>query len=282
MNLGFHCHRLYQIGERILSNELRRGEFYHFPPEDVAELKRQVRAEGLAASIHTPLVRPEWYPNPPTWTFLCDADAELRQKNLRLVELTMEAAEDLGAEYVVVHFPSPANGATATLALDQQQYIARDSVERLAELGLKHQIPIHIEGFGPSPFLTPQFLGQVAAEYPPLRYCWDVAHMYIAAQRDGFDYYEFAAALAPAVGSVHLWNTRHLEDYLNYRHIPVHPSQSPEDGWVDIPRILRLLLQGEAKLPIIFESGYHYPPALGNHDVREGMQWVKNILTTLS
>jgi hypothetical protein len=106
--------------------------------------------------------------------------------------------------------------------------------------------------------------------------------MHIAAQRDSFDLYQFAQQLAPFIGSIHLWNNRSIEDYLSFRHIPVHPSQKPEEGWVDIAHILRLILSNNPSCCIVFESGFCYPEALGGYDFREGVRWVKELVATLS
>jgi len=84
----------------------------------------------------------------------------------------------------------------------------------------------------------------------------------------------------PFLGSVHLWNTRSREDYLNYRHIPVHPSQSAEEGWVDIARVLQIIGSAKDSLPIIFESDRFYPEALGDYDYREGVKWVQALVET--
>ena len=158
--------------------------------------------------------------------------------------------------------------------------VARDSCERLAELALRFDMPLHLEAFGPSPFLNARFLVSVLQDYPMLRYCFDVAHLHLAAKRDGFDYYELAQALGPFLGSIHLWNARHMEDYRAYRHIPVHPSQSPEEGWVDIPRILKVLLGANPQVPIILEYAPRYPSPLGKYDYREGVEWVRELITS--
>jgi sugar phosphate isomerase/epimerase len=277
-NLGFHCHHLYQIDEGVRGNGLRRGEFYHFPVDDLQALRDKIRSERLAASIHTPLVAPEWYPNPPTWAFLCDLDEGKRKLNLRMVRETLGMAQQFGVEYIVVHYPSPSAADNSGASLETQREIATDSARLLAELSTEYDVPIHLEGFGPSPFLSTKFLIEVMEQFPCLRYCFDTGHMWLAYRRDGLDFSCFAEEIAPYLGSIHLWNTRGLEDYYSYRHIPVHPSQKPEDGWVDIPAILGTLLDKAGSKPVVLESGYRYPAELGGYDYREGVRWVKEVL----
>jgi sugar phosphate isomerase/epimerase len=104
--------------------------------------------------------------------------------------------------------------------------------------------------------------------------------MHLASQGAGFDLYQLAEQIAPFVGSVHLWNTRNPDDYKAFRHIPVHPSQKPEEGWADIARLLKDL--GFAPSAIIFESPRNYPEELGDYDYQDGVKWVKELLATSS
>jgi sugar phosphate isomerase/epimerase len=266
----------------IIDNGLRRGEFYNLVPGELPRLKRLLRRHNLAWSIHSPLIQLDWYPQPPTWSFLCDLDRDKRELTMKMIRLTMEQADELGAEYVVAHFPSPSSEESDEGG-PKVEAIAWKSCDRLAELSLKKEIPIHVEGVGASPLINAGFLKSVLKEYSfPLRYCFDTAHTHLAALKNGFNLYDFETELQPYLGSVHLWNVRSKDDYLSYRHIPVHPSQTAEDGWVDIARVLQIMGEASNSLPIIFESDRLYPEAMGNYDYREGVQWVKKLLQTLS
>jgi sugar phosphate isomerase/epimerase len=281
-NLGFHCHNLDLFDEMILGNGLSRGEFYNLRATELPRLKRLIEKHKLAWSIHAPLVQLDWYPQPPTWSFLCDPNKDKRELTMKMIILSMEHAEELGAEYLVVHFPSPIseehNENKAKL-----ESIARKSCDHLAELSLKRKVSIHIEGVGASPLIDADFILSVLKNYSPhLSYCFDTAHTHLAAIDNGFDLYEFEAALLPYLGSVHLWNTRGKHDYVAYRHIPVHPSQSTAEGWVDIARVLKLMVSAKSSLPIIFESDRFYPEELGDYDYREGVKWVRALVATLS
>ncbi len=278
-NLGFHCNQPHQLEEGILQNGLKRGEFYNFPKEELVALKQQLLHHDIMTSIHAPLVRLDWYPDPPTWSYLCDVDKENRSLTMKMVMASMEQAEDAGAEYVVVHFPTPASDSSGE-SQDKLESIAWRSCDWLAELSEKRKLPIHVEGVGASPFLHMEFLVPALSQYAVLRYCFDAGHMQLASQKIGFDLYAFAEEIAPYVGSVHLWNTRNADDYEAFRHIPVHPSQNPEEGWVDIARLLKIV--GHLSSVIIFESAHKYPEVLGEHDYRDGVQWVKDLLKTSS
>ena len=96
----------------------------------------------------------------------------------------------------------------------------------------------------------------------------------------GLNLYSFASDLAEHIGSVHLWNNRCVDDFISHGYISVHPSQKPEEGWVDIELILKTLWNHVKS--VIFESAYNCPKALGGHNYKEGVQWVKQLVTTLS
>ena len=281
-NLGFHCHDLNLFDEMIIGNGLHRGEFYNLRAEELPRLKRLIAVNNLKWSIHVPLVKLDWYPQPPTWSFLCDPDREKRELTMKMIKLSMQHADEFGAEYIVVHFPAP-TAEEHQESKEKLQSIAWKTCDSLAELSLKWKMPIHVEGVGASPLIDVEFLAPLLKDYaPPLRYCFDTAHTKLASLSNGFDLYEFERQLLPYFGSVHLWNTRGKHDYETYRHIPVHPSQSAADGWVDIAKVLQILGSAKSSLPIIFESDRLYPEALGEFDYREGVAWVKNLVETLS
>ena len=273
--IGFHCNRLRYLDEAITQNGLSRGEFFNFPPEDLAALKRQIISQNLARSIHSPLVKLDWYPDPPTWSYLCDIDKNSRNRTFRMITETLAHAQDIGAEYVIAHFPTLATDASGE-SEDKLLSIAWKSCDQLAELAVKRGVPIHIEGLGNSPYLNNGFLIEALSQYP-LRYCFDTGHMHLASKLNRFDLYEFAERIAPFVGSIHLWNNRGHQDYLNFRHISVHPSQDHEGGWADIKRLLDIL---KPDCPVILENPLYYPESLGNYDYRDGVKWIKELLAT--
>jgi sugar phosphate isomerase/epimerase len=278
-NLGFHCHNLDLFEEMILGNSLSRGEFYNLPADDLPRLRRLIEHHNLKWSIHAPLVQLDWYPQLPTWSFLCDEDRDKRELTMKMITFTMEQAKEFGAEYMVVHFPSPTSD-DSDVNQAKLEGTAWKSCDRLAELSLKRKVTIHIEGVGASSLINAEFLQPLLKEYSILRYCFDTAHTHLAALHNGLDLYALEAELLPYLGSVHLWNTRGKADYLDFRHIPVHPSQSAEEGWVDISRVLQIMGPAKSSLPIIFESDLLYPEALGDYDYKEGVRWVKDLVGT--
>ena len=274
--LGFHCNRFNHIHDGIITNGLGRGEFYNFPAEELPLLRKEIHRRNILSSIHAPLVRPEWYPDPPTWSFLCDTEKGKRELSMRMIRETLEVAGEYNAEYVVVHFPSPiADGKTSDYS--ELKAIAMESCYLLDKLVDRYCMPVHIEGFGPSPFLNTDFLNEVFSLFHNLRYCFDLGHMNLAAERGDVDLNEFGHCIKLNIGSIHLWNNRGIEDYRQFRHIPVHPSQQSEHGWADVATILNEI--GGLAHSIIFESSHKYPESLGDYDYRDGVEWVKQLVT---
>jgi len=276
--LGFHCENPAEIRNRVLANHLARVELYDLEAADLPEVQQILSAHGLRAGVHCPLVMPDWYSFAPTASFLLgDAGEKLRELTFRLIIQTLQEAQKLGAKYIVVHFPKPAPEPQQQPGLKPQVDIAWDSAHRLARLAREFHTRICIEGFGERPFLSVGFLIEVLDAFPELDYCFDVGHIHLAALRGVLDYQEFLGQLAPRIGCVHLWNTRGPEDYAEFSHLPVHPTQAPNAGWVDIPWTLRTIREASPEASITFEHGIQFPPPF-KLDYREGVEWVKCIL----
>lgn len=277
--LGFHCQRMSDFKGAILDTGLKRGEFYNIPAEEIPLLNKEISRHNIALSIHAPLVKPDWYPGYPSQTYLCDADSEKRSLSLRLIELSLKQATDYDTDYVVVHLPHPLDDPDGVEYAELKE-IALDSAYHLSKWSDKYKQEIHIEGYGPNPLLSVEFLKEVFAQFPKLRYCFDTGHLNFDVKERGLDFYAFAEGLTEHMGSVHLWNHSCSDAHKHLMHIQVHPSQRPEDGWVDVERILKTLW-GHVKA-VIFENMPRYPQELGGHDYKEGVEWVKQLTATLS
>ncbi|GIW10067.1 MAG: hypothetical protein KatS3mg061_1124 [Dehalococcoidia bacterium] len=164
--LGLNVSRLEALRERLPALGLKRAELFLFRRDELPAVRQALAEQGVRFSAHVPVPRPEQYPFPPTWTFLNYADAERRDLYFRIVKETVETAAELGAEYVVVHYPGPITPACEAIGRATLREIALASAERLAELSARTGVPLHIEGFGPSPFLTSEFILEVLTRYP--------------------------------------------------------------------------------------------------------------------
>jgi len=278
--LSIHCNRLEHLTDRLLGLGFSRGEFYNFRPEHLPAVEQFIQEHGITPSIHCPLRKAPWYPYPVTWSFLSsDVHYEEREMSFKLIEEALHDARHLKATYVIVHYPTPASLRAGEITVDKQYEIAWDSARRLSDLAEVSETPIHIEGFGPSPFLSLDFLGRVLNTFGNLRYCFDTGHTQLAARRDGLDYFSFLEALSPYIGSVHVWNTRGITDYQAYHHLPPHPQLSPADGWIDFERVVTTVRQANPSAVFVLEYSESFPPESGL-DYREGVAWFKHLVTS--
>ncbi|MEK7368907.1 MAG: hypothetical protein AABZ62_04510, partial [Planctomycetota bacterium] len=72
--------------------------------------------------------------------------------------------------------------------------------------------------------------------------------------------------------SMHLWNTKSIEHWRKHGHVPLHPSQCPTEGWVDIEKTLEITLSHNKDLKLIHE----YRIANMDDEIAEGFGWIRD------
>jgi hypothetical protein len=55
--------------------------------------------------------------------------------------------------------------------------------------------------------------------------------------------------------------------------VPLHPSQSPADGWIDVPAAMQTVLAHNPGVHIIFE----YPVESVTPRIQEGYDWIAGL-----
>lgn len=254
---------------------LRQLEIGFFDAQSLPLVMEFVRREGLAYGFHDPLPRPPSFDHP----FLTDPDEEKRTTTLGSLRKTLETAVNYKALYVVGHLPSVL--LHPRLGLDEERImaLAQDSCSRLAFWSEEAGIPILLENVGPNPYFyrAESFFGVFQA-YPALRFCLDIGHLHLTALHTGLDPCDFAERLSPYTDLIHVYNATR-ETYHLYHHLPAHPSQRPEEGWADIPNILRSALSKTLSCTIVFEHTPQYPA--DKAFIAEGIEWVKELALTI-
>jgi sugar phosphate isomerase/epimerase len=192
--------------------------------------------------------------------------------SFRLLGETLEAAKRWGAEYVVCHLTfGPTDSKDEAVA----RKLAEAALARFAAMSRASGIPIDVEFAAYSDsFHRPDVFVELVGVHPELGVCLDVAHAYIGSQRRERDYWKDIKTLAVKARSAHLWNTRGADDARNNGHWPLHPSQDPKDGWIDIERVVNVLLAINSKMSIIFE----YPVISVTPEVNKGYHWVADLV----
>lgn len=257
---------------RLIHRGLGRTEFFDLSPEQFAGLDAildGLRAEGRTRfSFHVPVVRPDYFPHDGIQCFFLSDDENRREDSFRLLADTLELARVRGAEYAVCHLTY---GRTDTRDPAAARRLARDACARMAAMSRATGVPLDLEFAAytdsfhePGPFLD------ALAPFAELGVCVDIGHIFLGARRRGRDYLDDIAALAPRARSMHLWNTTGPECHARRHHVPLHPSQRPEDGWVDVARALAIVLGRNPDARLVCE----YPVDSITPAIQEGYDWI--------
>jgi sugar phosphate isomerase/epimerase len=233
-------------------------------------------------SLHHPFIAPfESHGRRESSQFL-DTDRDLRELSFRWLADSLAKAGGLGAEFVVTHL----NHGEGVEERERAVELARAAVARFAEMAAaagaagetkSSPTPVQVEFLGYHPALhEPADFAELLAEHPEVRLCLDSGHLHRWGQIHRRDPYAAAELLAPLVGSLHLWNVSSAEEYREKGHMPVHPSQSVADGYVDVARIVRTVLAANPQGTVIFEPSV--PEGMSAEFIAEGMAWVGGIV----
>lgn len=223
-------------------------------------------------SFHAPLIRPAYYPFGAVFQFFLNEDSEKRQLNFDALAHTIDLARQWGADYVVTHLTF-GGGDTADAAMAER--LAADACARIAELSRDAGVPVDIEFAAyTDSFNRPGQFVDVIADHPELGICLDVGHAFVGAAIRGRDYWDDLAVLAAPARSLHLWNTMGPDHFKQDPHTPLHPSQRPEDGWIDMRRTLLTIVNAGPVDNVIFE----YPVSVVDDRTQQGYDWIAEII----
>jgi sugar phosphate isomerase/epimerase len=230
-------------------------------------------ARGLTYGFHDPLPR---LPSD-DFPFLTDPDEEKRWRTLDSMYRTMQTAVTYGAEYVIGHIPSVIWEPRPMLSEDKIIELAHNSCDLLSGWSEESGIPFVLENVGPNPyFFEFEAFVEVMQAHPRLEFCLDIGHLHLMSIYSGFDSLGFSTALAPYTTVLHIYNAT-PEMYRKYHHVPVHPSQVPEEGWADVPAIVECVLAGSKNdLTIVFEHSPQYPAS--DSFIKEGIESVRQVV----
>ena len=242
---------------RGMSRALNGCQVFDFGVNDLRKLRAHLYSMP-SFSIHAPLPTPADYPAPASTAFLLDPDPRKRQATLDMLRRTVNVAAQWGAQYVVVHF-----GGLHSDGLSKEEVwaLAHAAAAQLDALSHEQGVSLHVEyaAYNRS-FAHPQELAELVSNYAGLDICLDVGHARLGAQMLDLDEGAVFEALVPHTRSMHLWTLRTREDARRYRHTPVHPSLTPAGGWIDIPRVLDLVLGRNPACDIVFETNPIFEP----------------------
>lgn len=252
-----------------------RTEFFDLTDAELDDLGSTLDAltgEGRNRfSFHAPIVRPDYFPHTGVTCFFLSEDAQRREMSFQLLGDTLGRAERWGAEYVVCHLTYAPTDTTDTATAHK---LAEDSCARIAAMSTAAGMPVDIEFAAyTDAFNCPDRFTDTVARHPELGICIDIGHAYIGSLLRQRDFHDDIAALAPIARSMHLWNTAGPEHNRRHGHVPLHPSQRPDDGWIDVAQTLHTVLSANDSVNIIFE----YPISEITPEIQAGYDWVADI-----
>jgi sugar phosphate isomerase/epimerase len=274
-----HARNIRRIDEYGLS----RAEFVLIEPESKDELVQFITERGLRFGAHCPIFKPCDHPgNNSLLASLSDWDETRRRASLELMERNLADAAALGAEYAVVHIQRPENfGGSNPPGFGEQDALesAKRSCERLLETSNSLGVPVFIENlFRNSTFNSPESHANLLDSFPELGFCLDAGHLDVDSREFGFPFDEFLDAVLPHLKEIHLQNSNpSIEDGKGRPwKIPVHPSQSASDGWLDVVKLLVKALSANPRCIVSLESRMNVPEE--QDMIREGVEWMKRIV----
>lgn len=261
----------------LVHRGLGRVEFFDLTAQRMEGLQATLdvmAGEGRARfSFHAPIIRPEYFPHSGvTSFFLCEDEAK-RELSFRLLGHTLEQAARWGAEYAVSHLTF---GPTDTKDEATASRLAFEACLRIAEMSRAHSIPVDLEFAAYSAsFSNAGAFSEVVRPHRELGVCIDVGHTFLGALKWRRDYLDDIAALVGQARSLHLWNSLGEEHTKHHHHTPLHPSQKPEQGWIDMERTLEFVLAENPGINVIFE----YPVERVTAEIQQGYDWISEVVS---
>ncbi|MCQ4575450.1 MAG: TIM barrel protein [Candidatus Brocadiales bacterium] len=246
-----------------------RHEVFDYPTGRLGELREFLDKQQKPFSLHAPLTRPDYFPYSGVTCFFINDDDEKRKLSFELMRHSAEDARDWGAEYMVCHLTYRED----TEDEKKSWHLACQAAEHLSGLVDSTGVPIHVEFAGyAGAFREPGQLVELVSKYPALGVCIDTGHTFICSQLWGRSYLKDVETLAPHAMSMHLWNTKGFDHWKEHGHVPLHPSQSPRDGWLEIEKALEIALGHNKDLKLIHE----YRITEMNGKIKEGFDWIRD------
>ena len=274
--------------ERIESYGLKRVELVILDRREEQAVRRFLQRTGATLSVHCPLFRDCGVGGHPLLAALFDTNAERQERSLRLMETELTQAAEWAATHLVVHLQRPVEmlGESVPPGWDEARVLdaALKVGERLAAAAECADVPVHIENMVSQPlFARPEaylslFEGLAS---PWMSMCLDVGHAALDAAKYGFDLLEFAALVAPHVGSLHLYNNQiaeefdfaTLRDQGRLKKHPLHPDDSTEEGWIDVAGVLDAVLPRKPDALITLEV--YFALDTSREEFRSGLEWLE-------
>ncbi|WP_327416438.1 sugar phosphate isomerase/epimerase family protein [Streptomyces sp. NBC_01233] len=183
--------------EALLAYEPDLVEFYTYPVEALARIRKFCADHGITPALHTPT------PHPQLMSRYCPTGPDAREAAaaVEALEATVRCAADLGAQHVVAHFPTPYPPYPAEGFED----LAGAFLSEAARLSRAFQVPVLIENMTHNPHCArAEQYALFLKEWPTLGMCLDIGHAHQLGGPAAVQ--SFADVLGSRIRSVHLYD----------------------------------------------------------------------------
>lgn len=238
---------------------------------DITSLLKLSRDYPVRVSYHAPV----FHQADPTLTYYLNSNFRLREATFEILEINLKMAKSLPTDYVIVHFTS--NSMIEEDITDAEiKYLAKRSAKRISLLSSQYKLPIYLEYTSHNcRFDRPDDFIEVVKDYPNLGLCVDLGHLYSVCKDYGLDYFTELEKLLPYTKVIYAWNTTSKSVMKKHGFIPVHPSQDPCEGWIDIERAIKLALSFNEDMYIIVQPNFEYRD---QEYFEEGVAWINELI----
>ncbi len=258
---------------------------------EVAKTVAFVKERGIEFGIHFPLVKGrygELDPHPLISSF----DLGVRSASLQAVRTALREAKDLGAQYLLIHFPKP---AIIQSDLDWSDWRFVQKGEAITD---EHLVPTEVERAANVSFAQLDKLSQEAGvrlvlemdilhawfyqglirrlyeSHSGLGLCLDTGRLHLQHATDpSFDIVAFVRLLSPWLTNLHLW-TVCIGHNKKGGHHPLLPELSVEDGWGPMAELLEAAATAHEAY-VLFE---HRSDLISADDLERCYQWIASSL----
>lgn len=260
--------------EKLLNHNIKRLELGRISPHHLNKLEKFLITHPLPLGVHAPLPRPANHHSLTHGHFR----EEKREKLLKLAARSYAEATHLGANYIIFHLPLYNEESIRSL----QRQRGSDGVRATIRADCHHLCQLSRAG-GPPVYLEIMYLDQevmtidfVKEVLVSLNFglCLDLGHFQGSLHRfPNHSLIDLITEFLPYVKVIHLYNT---QGYVGHDHRLPHPSQKPEDDWIDLPRVLSFLRRSRPDCLYVLEYSLKF--AKDPRQVEEGINWVKQLL----
>ncbi|MDO5708292.1 MAG: TIM barrel protein [Andreesenia angusta] len=236
------------------------------------DIIKMTRNNDIKVGYHLPI----YHQSNPKDTFYMSKNFRLRNANFEVLEANLNMIRGFNVDYAVIHFLSEQMSTEVYNDLDEFLDIARKSLNRLNILAKEYDITINIEYSALFlDYSSPKHWIEMISEYENIGLCLDIGELYFRSKERKRDFYLELEMMLQHINMIHLYNTRNREDLNKFGYIPINKDQRPENGWIDIEKVISYINSSEREIPMILDPNFSYK---GREYFDDGLNWLINML----